>query len=98
MLPLGRQPELQYWRIGRNSTRRSPCKRTRGCASCAYGGGIYALSSTVTLQSCTVNANNANGSVVGEGGGIFDSNSALMLVATPVKGNKATTAFGDIGP
>jgi hypothetical protein len=52
----------------------------------------------VTLQSCTVNGNKANGSAIGEGGGIFDLNSILTLLTTTVKGNKATTAFDNIGP
>jgi hypothetical protein len=63
----------------------------------AYGGGIYARNSPVTLQSCTVNGNKANGSVVGEGGGIYSfDNSVLTLLATKVKGGKATTAYDDI--
>ena len=37
----------------------------------AYGGGIYALDSTVDVQNCTVNGNKANGTVLGEGGGIY---------------------------
>ena len=41
----------------------------------------------------------ANGSVLGEGGGIYNSNSSLTLMKSIVKGNKATTAFNDIfGP
>jgi hypothetical protein len=33
---------------------------------------------------------------VGEGGGIYSSHSALTLVASIVKGNKASTAFDDL--
>jgi hypothetical protein len=61
----------------------------------AYGG-IYALNSTVTLQSYTVNANKANGSVIGEGGGVYGWDSFLTLVATDFKLHKATTAFDDL--
>ena len=45
---------------------------------------------------CTINGNLANGSVVGEGGGIYAAKSTLTLVGTTVKGNKATTAYDDI--
>ncbi len=58
--------------------------------------GIYALDSTVNAQDCTVNGNQANGTVVGKGGGIYSSHSVLTLVNTKVKGNKATTAYDDI--
>ena len=36
----------------------------------------------------------------GKGGGIYSYNSVLTLVATKVKGNKASTAFDDlfVGP
>jgi hypothetical protein len=61
----------------------------------AYGG-IYALNSTVTLQSYTVHANQANGSVIGEGGGVDGWDSFLPLVATHFKLHKATTAFDDL--
>jgi hypothetical protein len=37
-----------------------------------------------------------NGTVLGEGGGIYSSGGVLTLVASTVKGNKATTAFDDI--
>jgi hypothetical protein len=62
----------------------------------AYGGGIYALKSTVNVQNSVVNGNKANGSVLGEGGGIYSSGSTLTLTATNVKGNKATTAGDDL--
>ena len=63
----------------------------------AEGGGIYVLNSAVTVQNSTVNGNKANGSVLGEGGGIFSfDNSLLTLLATNVKGNKATTAYDNI--
>jgi hypothetical protein len=50
----------------------------------------------VDLENCTVNGNQANGTVLGEGGGIYSENSVLTHVATNVKGNKATTAYDDI--
>jgi hypothetical protein len=50
----------------------------------------------VDLESCTVNGNQANGTVLGEGGGIYSDHSVLTLVATNVKGNKATTAHDNI--
>ena len=43
-----------------------------------------------------INGNQANGSLVGEGGGIYAFDTALSLVATAVKGNKATTAYNDL--
>jgi hypothetical protein len=54
----------------------------------------------VNVQNSTVNGNQANGSVLGEGGGIYSYNSVLTLVASTVKGNKATTGFDDlfVGP
>ena len=63
----------------------------------AYGGGIYALDSTeVEVENSTVNGNEANGTVEGEGGGIYAYDTALTLVNTTVKGNKATTAYDNI--
>jgi hypothetical protein len=62
----------------------------------ALGGGIYALYSTVDLQSCTITGNQANGAAQGNGGGIYSYGSVLTLTATTVKGNKATTGFADI--
>ena len=62
----------------------------------AYGGGIYALDSTVEVKNSTVNGNQANGSVEGEGGGIYAYDTTLTLVNTTVKGNKATTAYNNI--
>ena len=50
----------------------------------------------MNVQSCTVNGNQANGTVLGEGGGIYSYGSVLTLVASTVKGNKATTAYPDI--
>ena len=49
-----------------------------------------------TCENSTVNGNKANGTVVGEGGGIYGFGSVLTLVDTKVKGNKATTAYDDI--
>ena len=46
----------------------------------ALGGGIYALKSTVNLQNGTVNGNKANGTVLGQGGGIYSTGSVLTLV------------------
>ena len=48
------------------------------------------------LQGCTVSGNQANGTTLGEGGGIYSYGSVLTLVASTVKGNKATTGFADI--
>jgi hypothetical protein len=48
------------------------------------------------LEDRTVNGNKANGSVLGEGGGIYSSDSVLTLVDSFVKGNKASTAFDDL--
>jgi hypothetical protein len=48
------------------------------------------------VKDSTVNGNKANGSVLGEGGGIYSSDSLLTLLASNVKGNKATTAFDDL--
>jgi predicted outer membrane repeat protein len=50
----------------------------------------------VDLSSCTVSGNQANGTVVGKGGGIYTVKSTLAPVGTTVKGNKATTADNDI--
>ena len=49
-----------------------------------------------TSTNCTVNGNGANGTVVGEGGGIYALDCTLTLVNTNVKGNKATTAYNNI--
>ena len=49
-----------------------------------------------TSENSTVNGNKANGSVDGEGGGIYAFDTTLTLVNTKVKGNKATTAYNDI--
>jgi hypothetical protein len=43
-----------------------------------------------------VNVNKVNGTVLGQGGGIYIDDSLLTLLATAVKGNQATTAFDDI--
>jgi len=50
----------------------------------------------VEVRGSTVNGNQANGTESGEGGGIYSSNSALTLVASKVKGNKASTSGDDI--
>jgi hypothetical protein len=50
----------------------------------------------VEVQNSVVNGNKANGSVLGEGGGIYAYDSVLTLLATTVKGNKATTGFDDV--
>jgi hypothetical protein len=62
----------------------------------ALGGGIYAIDSSVDIQSCTVRDNQANGTLLGEGGGIFSDASLLTLVASAVRGNKATTGGSEI--
>jgi hypothetical protein len=49
----------------------------------------------VTLQSCTVTSNQANGTALGEGGGIYSYGNILTLVASPVTGNSATTDHPD---
>jgi hypothetical protein len=40
----------------------------------------HALYSMVDVEICTVNGNNANGTVLDEGGGIYSDNSVLTLV------------------
>ena len=50
----------------------------------------------MNLQGCTVTTNQANGTVLGEGGGIYSYGGVLKLVASTVTGNKATTAYADI--
>ena len=41
-------------------------------------------------------ANQADGTVLGEGGGIYSYGGVLKRVAGSVTGNKATTAYPDI--
>ena len=48
------------------------------------------------MQNSTVNGNEANGTVLGQGGGIYSSGSVLTLLASIVNGNKATTDGDDI--
>jgi len=48
------------------------------------------------VQSSTVNGNQANGTVLGEGGGIYSYHSVLTLLASTVRGNHASTAFDDV--
>jgi hypothetical protein len=50
----------------------------------------------VGIENSVVNGNKANGSVLGEGGGIWSYGGVLNLLATNVKGNKASTDFDDI--
>ena len=48
-----------------------------------------------------MNGNKANGTVLGQGGGIYFSKGVggnLKLVSTNVKGNKASTSDNDIFP
>ena len=40
--------------------------------------------------------NQANGTAIGEGGGIYSDGSVLTLVGTKVKDNRATTAYDNI--
>ena len=44
----------------------------------------------------TVNGNKANGTVLGQGGGIYSFGSLLTVVDSIVNGNKATTSDDDI--
>jgi hypothetical protein len=48
------------------------------------------------VKNSTVNGNQANGTVLGEGGGIYSYSSLLTLLASTVNGNKASTAFDDV--
>ena len=47
-------------------------------------------------EGCFPFAKKRNGTVLGEGGGIYSFDSLLALLASFVKGNKATTAYDDI--
>ena len=50
----------------------------------------------MSLVDSTVNGNWADGTAVGEGGGIYSSGGVLTLVRSKAKGNRATTAYPDI--
>jgi hypothetical protein len=50
----------------------------------ALGGGIDCENSILSLTDRTVNANQANGTVLGRGGGIYSSNSVLTPLASTV--------------
>jgi hypothetical protein len=50
----------------------------------------------VDARNCVVSGNTANGTVRGEGGGIFSNGSILTLATTRVKGNKASTTGDDL--
>ena len=50
----------------------------------------------MNLQSCTVTTNQANGTVLGEGGGIYSHGGVLKLVSSTPTGNRATTGYADI--
>ena len=50
----------------------------------------------MNIKDSVVKRNQAKGSVLGQGGGIYSSGSTLTLTATKVKGNKATTAAADL--
>ena len=52
----------------------------------------------MNLESGTVDGNKANGTVLGQGGGIYNTGGVLTLVGTKVKGNKATTGYDEIFP
>ncbi len=54
------------------------------------------LDSAVDLVRCRVLANQADGTVTGEGGGIYAFDTGLTLVKTKVNGNKAATGFNDL--
>ena len=64
------------------------------CAT-AYGGGIDALYSSVAAENCTVVGNKANGTAIGEGGGIYGYGSVLTLVATNVMGTPTCSSNND---
>ena len=61
-------------------------------------GGTPPISAPVIVdvQDCAVNGNKANSTALGEGGGIYSDHRALTLVASTLKGNKATTAYDDL--
>jgi hypothetical protein len=67
---------------------------TGGSAVTSAAGCIGA--GTVNLQSCAVTSSQANGTVLGEGGGIYSYCSVVTLVAGSVSGNKGTTGHADI--
>jgi hypothetical protein len=50
----------------------------------------------VNVRNSVVNGNKANGTVLGQGGGIFNTGGVLTLVGTKVQGNKATTGSDNI--
>jgi hypothetical protein len=50
----------------------------------------------VNVRISVVNGNKANGTVLGQGGGIFNTGGVLTQMGTTVNGNKATTGFDDI--
>ncbi len=60
------------------------------------GGGIYLLDSMVDIESSTINSNQANGTTLGEGGGIFSDGSPFTMGSTTVKKNQASTSGSDI--
>ena len=76
-----------YAEKGTLSLTRTTVNANRAVGLNAYGGGMYALNSAVSLVDSTVNGNWANGSAVGQGGGIFSSGGTLSLWRTMVKGN-----------
>jgi hypothetical protein len=66
------------------TARPTPLREAEGAT--ALGGGIYALNSAVDIENSTIKGNDADGSLDGEGGGIYAT----------VKGNKASTGSDDI--
>jgi hypothetical protein len=49
------------------------------------------------MKNSTVNGNDADGALLGQGGGIYgDPTTVLTLMNSTVKGNKATTSGNDI--
>jgi hypothetical protein len=50
----------------------------------------------VDVRDSAVTGNQANGTALGEGGGIFSSATVLTLPGSTVKGNHATTDFDDV--
>ena len=59
----------------------------------SYGGGLYANSSTVTIDRTVFAHNQANGAIDGGGGGLYSGFSSLILTNSSVYANQ--TGFGN---